>query len=409
MRMRELMIVGALFFSGAGLLVGCDDEAKNTPAEATSPEASESGEGAAKIVPPVEESAKVADADMPFEATGPVASVNGTEIPAARFNEEVAKMVKVTQGRVPPQMLEFYKKQILFRLVDEHLLNKLIDEKGITLTDAELEEEYAIFTKRFPDAEQFETFKKRMGVSDDELKQDMRSQVLHKKYLASERGVKIDPAQIKAYYDENTAKFEQQEEIQASHILLKLDKDADKATVDAAEKKAKDLAKKAKAGGADFAALAKEHSEGPSGPRGGDLGFFPRKRMVPEFSEAAFKLKPGEVSEPVRTSFGWHVIKVVDRKEAKTQTFEDVETQITEMLETQEYRKALNEVMTDLKKDAKIEYNEDHIKMNVDVPKAPPGGAGNPFGMPPGHPPTPGGAKVVPPKPAGDDHAGHGH
>ena len=385
MRLREILMISALFFGGAGL-VACDKTTSTTTdtAKAKSPEDSTDTTGAAKSADLDKELPKSADAaKMPFEATGPVAVIDGEEIPAARFNAEVEKMVKVTQGRVPPQMLQFYKKQILYRLVDENLLNKQVAAKKITLSEDELSKEFEVLKKRFPDEAQFAQFKDRMGVDDAQLREDMRTQATHKKFLETEHDVAVSDKDIEEYYKENVDRFKQEEEVKASHILLKVEKTADDKTVKEIEKKAREIAKKAKAKDADFAALAKEFSEGPSAPKGGDLGFFPRKRMVPPFSEAAFKLKQGEVSDPVRTTFGWHVIKVVERKEARVQPMDEVKDKVQEMLYSKKMRETLTKVMADLKKDAKIEYKEDNIKMNIEVPKTPQGMPGMP-GMPPG-------------------------
>jgi len=396
MRLREILMISALFFGGAGL-VGCEQNKGKSKASASSPAsttANDTSGAAKKVEMPTDDKSKAtakADGKLPFEATGPVAVVDGHEITAERFNSEVERMVKVMQGRVPPQMLQFYKKQILFRLVDEHLLNKIVAEKKITLSEEELTKEFEELKKRFPTPDQYELFKQRMGVDDAALREDMRTQATHKKLFEEHYGVKVAEADIKDYYDKNIDRFKQEEQVKASHILFKVDKGADDAKVKEIEKKAADIAKKAKAKDADFAALAKEHSEGPSAPKGGDLGMFPRKRMVKPFSDAAFKLKPGEVSDPVRTTFGWHVIKVVERQDARTQPFDEVKDKVEEMLYTKKLRETMAKVMGDLKKEAKIEYKEDNIKMNVEAPKTPP--------MMPGMPGAHG----------GHGHGGHGH
>ncbi|MCX7978761.1 MAG: peptidyl-prolyl cis-trans isomerase [Bdellovibrionaceae bacterium] len=117
------------------------------------------------------------------------------------------------------------------------------------------------------------------------------------------------------------SELEGKEEVRARHILIKFnpaDPEAEAKTLE----KARDLRRQAERG--DFAALAKSHSEDPgSKSKGGDLGYFSRGKMVPEFEAVAFSLKPGEVSEPVKTSFGWHIIQVLDRREPKTATFDE--------------------------------------------------------------------------------------
>jgi peptidyl-prolyl cis-trans isomerase C len=141
--------------------------------------------------------------------------------------------------------------------------------------------------------------------------------------------------------------------VRASHILLKLDQNA------AADEKAKTLAKarelsaKARAG-ADFAALAKANSADGSAAMGGDLGFFPRGRMVPEFEAAAFSLKVGQVSQPVLSQFGYHVIKVTERKPEGVPTLEELTPKIVEYLKGQKTQKILEEKVAALKTKADI-------------------------------------------------------
>eukprot|EP00831_Metopus_contortus_P078854 TRINITY_DN7722_c0_g5_i1.p2 TRINITY_DN7722_c0_g5~~TRINITY_DN7722_c0_g5_i1.p2 ORF type:complete len:1018 (-),score=312.90 TRINITY_DN7722_c0_g5_i1:1310-4363(-) len=138
----------------------------------------------------------------------------------------------------------------------------------------------------------------------------------------------VKDEEIAAYFAANQASFQQPEQLHARHILVMV-KDSDPDSVkENAKKKIEEAYKKAKAG-EDFAALAVEYSEGPTGPNGGDLGWFGRKAMVPEFEKAAFALKKGEISEPVKTKFGWHIIKLEDIKDASAKTLDDVKDELT--------------------------------------------------------------------------------
>ncbi len=148
-----------------------------------------------------------------------------------------------------------------------------------------------------------------------------------------------------------------QEEVHARHILVETEDEAKaiKQQID---------------GGADFATLAKEKSKDPGAGNGGDLGYFTKEQMVPEFSEVAFKMFAGQVSNPVKTQFGWHIIKVEDKRNRQPPPFEAVKPQIQQFLA----RKAQSEYVTKLRQSAKIE--------RLDA------GASAPM-MPPGHPPVP--------------------
>ncbi|MBW1998131.1 MAG: peptidylprolyl isomerase [Deltaproteobacteria bacterium] len=143
--------------------------------------------------------------------------------------------------------------------------------------------------------------------------------------------VRITDEQIRAYYEDNIERFREEKKIKARHILLKVPPDATKEEEEKVKERALEVLKKAK-GGEDFAGLAKKYSEGPTKDKGGDLGYFARGQMVKAFDEEAFKLKKGEISDLVRTPFGYHIIKVEDIKEAKTKALEDVKEKIREEL-----------------------------------------------------------------------------
>ncbi len=168
--------------------------------------------------------------------------------------------------------------------------------------------------------------------------------VLQERYLNKYVRAKLTEEHLRSIYDDTIAKQTPEDEVHARHILLENEEDA-KAVI--AEIK----------GGADFAETAKKRSKGPSAPRGGDLGFFAKAAMVPEFATAAFAMKAGEVSEQaVKTQFGWHVIKVEARREGKNPSFEESADQIR----SEEGQKISMELMASLRSGAKIEeFNDD--------------------------------------------------
>jgi len=139
--------------------------------------------------------------------------------------------------------------------------------------------------------------------------------------------VKVSDEQSLEYYEDNIDTFKEKKQVKARHVLFKLAENASAEEEAKVRQKAEDVLKKAKAG-ENFAELAKKHSEGPTAKDGGDLGYFSENQMVKPFEEAAFKLNKGEVSDLVRTSFGYHIIKVEDVKEARTKPFEEVKGQI---------------------------------------------------------------------------------
>ena len=174
------------------------------------------------------------------------------------------------------------------------------------------------------------------------------------KYLLIDRDqmrsrITITPQDIESYYNSNAQQFQTPEQVRASHILLKTE-GKDEAAV---RKQAEDVLKQAKAPGADFAALAKKYSEDDgSKANGGDLDYFPKGRMVPEFEQAAFAMQPGQISDLVKSQFGFHIIKVVDKKAAATQTLDQMRSQIQQTLAAQRVEQQVAARTTDL--DARI-------------------------------------------------------
>lgn len=160
--------------------------------------------------------------------------------------------------------------------------------------------------------------------------------------------VKVDEKTLKDFYNKNKDAFKAPLQLKASHILLKTQKEAQ--DIIAQLKKAKDIKN-------EFTALAKSKSTGPSGSTGGELGWFTKEKMVPEFSEASEKLKIGSFTkEPVQTQFGYHVIYLDDKKEASTLKFEEVKDKISQQLEQQEFVKMIKDKAVKLREKAKIEY-----------------------------------------------------
>jgi len=141
----------------------------------------------------------------------------------------------------------------------------------------------------------------------------------------------VSTEEIRAYYEDNLDRYRMKKEVKARHILFKVEEDATDEEVKAVEKKAREVLEKARKG-EDFEELARTYSEGPTREKGGDLGFFSAGQMVAPFEEAAFQMKPGEISDLVRTQFGFHIIKVEEVHEARTKPLEEVRDEIEEIL-----------------------------------------------------------------------------
>ena len=165
-----------------------------------------------------------------------------------------------------------------------------------------------------------------------------RQKVLMESLLDNESKSAADEGAMKKIYEDSVAKNKPVEEVHARHILVE------------SEDRAKEVLAKLKAGG-DFAELAKAESKDPGASDGGDLGYFTQDQMVPEFADVAFKLDKGALSDPVKTQFGWHIIKVDDRRNKPVPGYEQVKTQI----ETYVVRRAQAELVGKLREAAKVE------------------------------------------------------
>jgi peptidyl-prolyl cis-trans isomerase C len=167
--------------------------------------------------------------------------------------------------------------------------------------------------------------------------------------------IKATPEQVDTFYKENLPRFQQPEQVKASHILIAVPQGTDGVSKDASRAKAEGVLKQVKAG-KDFAALAKEYSQDPgSAVNGGDLGYFRPGQMVGPFNEVAFKLAPGSVSDLVETQFGFHIIKVIDKKPAQTVPLDSVRGQVEQFLVSQNRQRETATFIAGLRAKSKVE------------------------------------------------------
>ena len=298
----------------------------------------------------------IAQQDPP---TDKVALVNGVAITRSTFDREVSILQKrsAQQGQqLAGQQLAQAKAAILDRLVEGELLFQESKKQGIQVDPKIVDARLAEIKKRFPNDEEFKKALTQMGITEVEARDQIEkglaiNQLVKVKVIDK---ITISEKERKAFYDSHPELFNQTEQVKARHILIKVSPDADEKAKAEARKKIENVQKKVKAG-EDFAELARKFSEGPSGKNGGDLGYFGRGKMVKSFEKAAFSMKPGEVSDIVETRFGYHLIKVEDRKQAKPIAYAEVKAQLTEHLKKQKGQQEIDKYVEGLKKSAKIE------------------------------------------------------
>ena len=290
---------------------------------------------------------------------GKVAVINGAVITQGDFDKEMIRIQGQFAGTgrsLNESQLPDIKKRVLETLINRELLYQESQKKGFKVEDKEVNEQFDVLKKRFPSEDEFKTALLKMKTSEAALKSQLRKGMGIQQFLDKEfvQKVKVPEEEVKDFYKKQPDLFKEPEKVKASHILIKFDSQADKSAKDQAKIKIEEIQKKLK-GSEDFAVLAKEFSEGPSNVKGGDLGYFKRGQMVQPFEDAAFKLEPGVVSDIVETRFGYHLIKVVDKKPESVVSYENAKDKIVNYLKKEKTEKELKRYIEELRQKAIIE------------------------------------------------------
>lgn len=225
---------------------------------------------------------------------------------------------KITKDELNEALVQAHGQEMLDALIDEKIVEMEVKKEKIDVPAKEIDAEIETFVENAGGKEAFKSALEQSGMTEDDFKKDVIQYLSIRKLM--EPRVEITDEEVEAYFKENKESFDTQEQVKARHILLD------------DEKTAKEVLKKLDEGG-DFAELAKEYSKDEgSGAMGGELGFFTRGQMVPEFEEKAFSMKAGEISEPVKSEFGYHIIEVQENKEEKEAVLKDHIDEIKEKL-----------------------------------------------------------------------------
>jgi len=254
-----------------------------------------------------------------------VAEVNDKKITKAEYDsklEDIKKIMKqyygeeVFESKDGRKNLKEIKQQLLDELISNEICLQKAKEMGIEVTQERLMEELDALKTLYGGEDQFQKMLEEQNMTEDKLKEELYFQLIIQKLKDKvTENVAVSEDEVKKYYEENKDEFKKPDEIRARHIL-----------VDSREE-AEEILKKARSG-EDFARLAEKYSQGPSKDRGGDLGYFTRGTMVPEFEKAAFNMEVGEISDVVKTQFGYHIIKVEDKRTFPLPDFEEVKDYI---------------------------------------------------------------------------------
>jgi len=309
--------------------------------------------------------ASFASMALPGFATGKpaaenkVAVVNGSVITHEELDREMnlVRQRFANMGRpVGEAQLLAIRGQVLETLISRELLYQEGQKKGIKIKKEKLEEEYEGLKNRFPSEEEFKSRLSTMKISEAEVKTQIERGLLIQELIDTQivEKVVIPEKEVKGYYDSHPDSFKQPEQVRASHILMKVDPQVDAAKKAAARKKLEELRQRLLKG-EDFVTLAREFSEGPSSVKGGDLGYFGRGQMVKPFEDAAFALDIGELSDVVETRFGYHLIKVTEKKPETIIAYADIKERLQQYLKDEKVQQEVSAYVEDLKTKAKVE------------------------------------------------------
>jgi peptidyl-prolyl cis-trans isomerase SurA len=290
---------------------------------------------------------------------------------AAVVNNDVITLSEVEQRAVPllarvelkdpkerAAVREKILRQALDLMVGEKLMEQQLRDKNMDVTDQEIDATVdSVKQEQHLTSDQLEQALREQGFTVQSYRDMLKKTLARRKLVAAQvrPKVKISDEDVKAEYARWAKSESSDPEVHARHILVQVPANAPADAVEKARQKALALAQEARKPGVDFAQLAKQKSEGPSAADGGDLGFFRRGVMVPEFDKVAFHLKEGEVGEPIRTKFGWHVIKLEEKRAVGVKSFEEMKDELRDKMLMGQLEKYTEDYVQELKQGAAVE------------------------------------------------------
>jgi len=287
-----------------------------------------------------------------------VAAVNDAFVSRTDFDREFNRL-KTSMAQAGQPVDESQTAEIETKALDNLIYGELLyqesGKQGIEITDSDLEAKLSTLKERFGSEENFAKALAQMSLNEEEVKIQVRRGMAVERLVDREVVQKTTVAgqEVKAFYDEHPDLFKQPEQVQASHILIAVGAPADQAQKDKARQKIEGIQYRLK-NGEDFAVLAREASDCPSKEKGGELDYLTRGQTVKPFEDAAFALEPGRMSDIVETDFGYHIIKVTDKKPETVLPYEEVQDKLQEYLKQNKVKENVNQYMAAFKEKAEI-------------------------------------------------------
>ena len=287
-----------------------------------------------------------------------VAVVNANPLTEADVQLEIKRIrfqAKSMRQPIDLSTIEAMREKVIQSIINRELLFQESKAKGISVDAIEIDMRMDQIKQQLGTDQQLENQLAEMGISMDVFRSQVSQATAIQKLLEMEiyGKTQVSEKEARIFFENNPHFFKKPEEVKASHILIKLTADDDEEKKLAARQKIETIQEKL-AAGEDFADLAKSYSEGPSSVNGGDLGYFDRKKMVKPFSDAAFSLEPGQISDIVETRFGYHLIKVIDKKPKTSYEFEKIKQQLIKMLQGRKIQTETKQYLDELQKKAVI-------------------------------------------------------
>ena len=290
----------------------------------------------------------------------PAAHVNGVTISERTVQQNLDRYLEqkglLAGGIRNPEYFKDIRRDVLDILIDRELMWQDAVAHDLAVPAAEAEAVLERLREEASSSALFEARLKARGMDSEAYREHVRRQMSIDRLMAQRvlAGLTVDDEAVATYYRDHPHMFARPDEVRARHVLIGVAEDADAASVEDARQRAAAVAAAARAGD-DFASLAREHSTGPSAASGGNLGFFPPGTMVTPFDRAVFAMDIGEVSDPVRTVYGFHVIRVEDRRSGGTVPLEQVASSIRDHLLSEARDRRLDEYLQGLRDAAQIE------------------------------------------------------
>jgi len=293
-------------------------------------------------------------------------TVNDVNITRGEVDKRIAGMLGPQAETLPPEKLTEIRHQLDQRALDsmiaEALLTKEVEKQNVVIKDEEIDEALTQLKGSLPPEVKLEEYLKTIGLTEKDLCESVGKNLRIKKLIEQQVADIAAPSEkeIEAFYADNAEKFQVPESVEARHILIAVKPEDDEAAKAQKKVKAEKIREQlVEKKGENFAAIAAEVSDCPSKSKGGMLGVFGRGQTVPAFEEAAFSQKIGEIGPVVETSFGYHVIEVIDRKEAREAPLSEMSERISNYLVAQKKDEAVKEYIESLKAAATIVFHDE--------------------------------------------------